>query len=131
MIFLLMEWQYLNFKETGKAVERNVSPLFFIHFSEKRTEGVRMEKGQGIFLLLGVCVMVLMIAGWQKRAAILKNFLLRLVLGTAVILAVNYGLREAGIHLAVGLNLFSLLSAGTLGLPGVAMLYGIAWCGVL
>ena len=78
--------------------------------------------------LAGACLIILLIAGWQKKKAIIMNFILRLVVGTALILTVNYFLAEAKIDVVVGLNAFSLAAAGTLGLPGVAMLYGIAGC---
>ncbi|MEE0420169.1 MAG: pro-sigmaK processing inhibitor BofA family protein [Lachnospiraceae bacterium] len=87
-----------------------------------------MEMGQGIVWMAGACGIVLLIAGWQKKKEILMNFVLRLVVGVALILVINYGLAQAGVDVAVGLNPFSLMAAGTLGVPGVAMLYGIAGC---
>lgn len=90
-----------------------------------------MEMGQGILCLAGVCAFILLVAGWQKRMAVLRNFILRLVLGIAVIFTVNGILAKTGVHVAVGMNPVSLLAAGTLGLPGVAMLYGIAGCRLL
>ena len=96
---------------------------------ERGKMGLEME--QGILCLAGACALVLLIVGWQKKTEVLRNFLLRLVTGTALIFAVNFLLAEAGIEVHVGFNPFSLLSAGTLGVPGVAMLYGIAGCRLL
>lgn len=90
-----------------------------------------MEIGQGMICLAGVCAFILLIAGWQKRMAVLKNFFLRLVTGMAVIFAGNIILAKTGIDVSVGMNPISILTAGTLGLPGVAMLYGIAGCRLL
>ena len=90
-----------------------------------------MEIGQGILCLAGVCAFVLLVAGWQKRRAVLKNFFLRLAAGMAVIFAVNIILAKTGIDVSVGMNPISIFTAGTLGLPGVAMLYGIAGCRLL
>ena len=89
-----------------------------------------MDMNQGILCLASACAIVLMIVGWQKRIDVMRNFLMRLVTGTAAIVAVNFLLSGAGLNVTVGLNLFSLMSAGLLGMPGVAMLYGIAGCGL-
>lgn len=86
-----------------------------------------MEMGQGILCLAVVCAFILLIAGWQKRMTVLKNFFLRLVTGVAVIFAANVILGKMGADVSVGLNPVSMLTAGTLGLPGVAVLYGISF----
>lgn len=90
-----------------------------------------MEMGQGMIYLAGVCALILLIAGWQKRMVVLRNFFLRLVIGMAVIFAVNVILEKTGIDVSVGMNPISVFTAGALGLPGVAMLYGIAGCSLL
>jgi len=90
-----------------------------------------MEMGQGILCLAGVCAFILLVAGWQKRAAVLKNFVLRSVTGIVVIFIMNVILEKTGVQVAVGVNPVSLLAAGILGLPGVAVLYGIAGCSLL
>lgn len=87
-----------------------------------------MTAEQGVIWLAAACGIVLFIAGWQKKKEILKNFILRLVVGVLLITGVNYSLAQAGIGVEVGLNPVSLVAAGTLGIPGVAMLYGIAGC---
>jgi len=87
-----------------------------------------MELGQGIIWMIVACVLVLFIAGWRKKKEILLNFAIRLVMGIALILVINQILAKANIDITVGLNPVSLLTAGTLGVPGVALLYGIAGC---
>lgn len=86
-----------------------------------------MEMGQGILCLAGVCAFILLVAGWEKRAEVFKNFILRSVAGIAVIFIMNVILEKMGVDVSVGLNPVSMLTAGTLGLPGVAMLYGISF----
>ena len=56
------------------------------------------------------------------------TFMLRVILGAAAILIVNQLLGKAGIELCVGMNPLSLVTTGILGLPGIALLYGIAGC---
>lgn len=61
----------------------------------------------------------------EKGIEIIVNFIVRAVLGVAVIFFVNQFLDSQKIPVAVGLNLLSFLTSGILGLPGVALLYGI------
>lgn len=61
----------------------------------------------------------------EKGTEIVVNFIVRAVLGTAVIFFVNQFLDSQKIPVAVGLNLITFLTSGILGLPGVALLYGI------
>lgn len=79
-------------------------------------------------LMAGVCALVLLIAMLKRRAQILLNFLVRMVLGVVCITFVNELLASQGIALAVGINPLSLLTSGTLGFSGVALLYGILVC---
>lgn len=55
----------------------------------------------------------------------MKKFLLRAILGTLLVFCVNSALTYQGISLHVGINGITFLTSGTLGLPGVALLYGI------
>lgn len=61
----------------------------------------------------------------EKGIEIVVNFIVRAVLGTAVIFFVNQFLDSQKIPVAVGVNLITFLTSGILGLPGVALLYGI------
>lgn len=56
------------------------------------------------------------------------TFMIRVILGAAAILILNRVLGKAGIDLWVGMNPLSFVTAGILGIPGVALLYGIAGC---
>ncbi len=61
----------------------------------------------------------------EKGTEIIVNFIVRAVLGAAVIFFVNQFLESQKIPVAVGLNPLTLLTGGILGIPGVALLYGI------
>lgn len=60
-----------------------------------------------------------------------KKFVMRAILGLGVIYMVNHVLESNGISVSVGLNLCSLLVTGTLGIPGVGLLYGILFYQIL
>jgi len=67
----------------------------------------------------------------KKKAQFFLNFLLRAGVGAAMIMWVNSVLLKQGIILSVGLNLWSLLTSGSLGIPGVALLFAISALGNL
>ena len=62
----------------------------------------------------------------EKRPGFIVNFFVRACVGVCMIFFVNEFLAYRGINVAVGMNLFSFLTSGTLGIPGVALLYGIS-----
>ena len=62
----------------------------------------------------------------EKRPGIIVNFFVRAFVGVCMIFFVNEFLAYQGINVAVGMNFFSFLPSGTLGIPGVALLYGIS-----
>ena len=72
------------------------------------------------WIIAGSCVLVLGIMILKNR-----NFLVRAVLGACAIACVNKWLAQQGIMLAVGINPVTLLTTGSLGFSGVALLYGI------
>lgn len=84
-----------------------------------------MSEKTGIFVMASICVLVLFILVLKQRAQFALNFLVRLVMGTIVILFLNDLLEKQGLPLNVGLNAITLLTTGSLGFPGVALLYGI------
>lgn len=61
----------------------------------------------------------------EPKTSFLINFIVRAVVGMGLIFFVNQYLEYRGISLRVGLNGISFLTSGILGVPGVAMLYGI------
>ena len=77
-------------------------------------------------VLAGVCGLVLLILIMKKKAQFFLNFLLRAGVGAAMIVWVNSILIQQGFAVSVGLNLWSLLTSGSLGIPGVALLFAIS-----
>ncbi|MCI8582687.1 MAG: Pro-sigmaK processing inhibitor BofA [Dorea sp.] len=67
----------------------------------------------------------------EGRPGIIVNFLVRALIGMALIFFVNEFLSSRGINAAVGLNAVTFLTSGTLGIPGVALLYGIVFYRIL
>lgn len=61
----------------------------------------------------------------NKLTSFLVNFFVRAVIGMAAVFFINQYVipNQAGWH--VGLNMVSFLTAGSLGIPGVCLLYGI------
>ena len=67
--------------------------------------GSRMEKGTGMLLIAGACVLVLLIGSIKNRMEWMLNFGIRTVMGGIAI---------------------SLLTSGTLGFSGVSLLYAVS-----
>lgn len=63
----------------------------------------------------------------EWRVKIVVGFLIRAILGMTVIFFVNGFLDGQGIQACVGMNPVTFLTSGTLGFPGVALLYGITF----
>lgn len=63
----------------------------------------------------------------EKRFPWVVNFLIRAVVGTAMIFFINEFLAMQNIDVSVGLNPITVVTSGTLGTPGVALLYGITF----
>lgn len=55
----------------------------------------------------------------------MKKFLIRSITGMVLIYGINQFLMTEGITLSVGINIWTFLTTGFLGIPGVALLYGI------
>ena len=61
----------------------------------------------------------------KEKNSFLVKFMIRAICGFAIIFFANQFFVHRGIDLKVGFNAVSLVASGALGLPGVAMLYGI------
>ena len=59
------------------------------------------------------------------------NFLIRAVVGMALIFFINRYVIPDDSSINVGLNAVSFLTSGSLGIPGVGLLYGILWYQIL
>ncbi len=88
----------------------------------------KMNESWAVGIIIGMCVLVLAMGALKQRAEWLLNFLLRAVFGALAIFVCNFWLASRGISQGVGINLWTLLTSGTLGIPGVVLLYGIHFC---
>lgn len=69
---------------------------------------------------------------WEsRRPPMIANFIVRAVLGMGIIFTVNEFLDYRNIPISVGINVLSFLTSGTLGIPGIVLLYGIMFYQIL
>ncbi len=61
----------------------------------------------------------------KKFVSAIINFLIRAAIGMALIFFINEYVIPPDSSINVGLNAVSFLTSGTLGIPGVGLLYGI------
>ncbi|MEF9945319.1 MAG: pro-sigmaK processing inhibitor BofA family protein [Lachnospiraceae bacterium] len=61
----------------------------------------------------------------KRQSHFILNFIVRVIMGCGIIFFVNQFLSYQGISAAVGFNGYTVLTSGILGIPGVALLYGI------
>ncbi len=85
-----------------------------------------MDKTMSMQVLAGMCIVVLAILFLKSKMRSFLTFLLRTGIGAVSILVVNELLVRQGIGVSVGLNIITLLTSGTLGFPGVALLFAIS-----
>lgn len=67
----------------------------------------------------------------NKAVSAVINFFIRAVVGMALIFFINQYVLPDDSSINVGLNAVSFLTSGSLGIPGVGLLYGIMWYQVL
>lgn len=84
-----------------------------------------METYTGVFLIIGILVLVLFIGVMKNKAEWIINFVLRGILGMMSIYFLNLLLADLMPGMELGYNPITFLTTGILGFPGVAMLYGI------
>jgi len=58
---------------------------------------------------------------------LILNFFVRMIVGVTLIFFINQFLASKDIALSVGINLVTAVTSGTLGVPGVCLLYGIVF----
>lgn len=78
----------------------------------------------GIAIVI-ICVFILFIGVLKQKAQFIFDFAMRGILGVVGIHFVNEFLKMQGFDVMVGINLISFLTVGTLGISGLALLYGI------
>ena len=84
-----------------------------------------MNTYTGGFLILGILVLVLLIGAMKSRTEWMVNFVLRGVMGMMMVYFFNFVLADMMPDLRIGYNFITFLASGFLGIPGVALLYGI------
>lgn len=90
-----------------------------------------MDKQTVIFIMVGICVLVLLIGILKRKAAILLNVIVRIIVGCVGIILFNDFLHQQGIPVAAGLNPLNILTVGSLGTGGFALIYGILFYNLL
>lgn len=78
-----------------------------------------------VLAVAGVCALVLIIGIMRRRAELILNFFVRMVVGLVGVYLVNFLLAQKGIDLSVGINAVSALTLGSLGFGGFLLLYGV------
>lgn len=84
-----------------------------------------MDTYAGVFLILGILVLVLLIGAMKSRTEWLINFVLRGIMGMMIAYFINFVLVDMMPDMRIGYNFITFLTSGFLGIPGVALLYGI------
>ncbi|MCH5249783.1 MAG: pro-sigmaK processing inhibitor BofA family protein [Lachnospiraceae bacterium] len=90
-----------------------------------------MDRSGAVAAIIFVCVLVLLIGAFGKKAEWIINFVLRAVMGTIGIYFLNNFLIVRDISVSVGINPITVLTSGILGFPGLVVLYGINFFKVL
>ena len=63
----------------------------------------------------------------NKALSAVVKFFVRAVVGMALIFFINQYVLPPDSSINVGMNAVSFLTSGSLGIPGVGLLYGIMW----
>lgn len=88
---------------------------------------VSMDRETGMLFLIFICGVVLVIVLFKSKIEFLINMVLRMMMGTIGVYFVNSILVSQGMELGIGINAITLLTLGTLGLPGFLLLYGMVF----
>ncbi len=84
-----------------------------------------MQSEHFIMLIIGILALSVLVIVLGKPLKALFMLCIRSAIGTAAIFAADFLLSPAG--LAVGINAFTALVTGLLGIPGFITLYVLAW----
>lgn len=84
-----------------------------------------MDNITGGAVIVLMCIIVLCVVALKKKAEFLLNFMLRGITGVISIFVINEVLAAHNFSTMVGINFWTALTSAMLGLPGVALLYGI------
>jgi inhibitor of the pro-sigma K processing machinery len=84
-----------------------------------------MDISTSVWILIGVCILILLIGALKAKMESIINFVLRTASGALAIYLINFFLQRQEIDASVGMGVTSLLTSGFLGFPGLILLYGI------
>ncbi len=90
-----------------------------------------MDNGMVVLIMTGICALVLLIGLLKRKAEILLNVLVRTIVGCVAIIFLNDFLQKQGIPVSAGLNPLNILTIGSLGAGGFALIYGILFYSLL
>ena len=94
-------------------------------YVKNKFAGVYMEEKNVFIIMIGICGLVLLIGLLKQKAAIVLNIVVRTIVGCVGIILLNDFLQKQGIPVSAGLNQLNLLTIGSLGTSGFALIYGI------
>lgn len=84
-----------------------------------------MSDYTGVLWIVGILGIVLLMGIIKSRAEWVINFVLRGIMGMLGIYFINMLTVSQASGAAVGYNLLTFLVSGVLGIPGIALMYGI------
>lgn len=84
-----------------------------------------MEQAESAFIIIGMLFIVIFIGAVRRKTECVINFVLRMVFGMVFIYFANQAFRYLGMNITVAVNPVSILTSGFLGVPGIAVLYGV------
>lgn len=84
-----------------------------------------MDRGIVVIIMVSICALVLLIGQLKRKAAVVLNIIVRTIVGCVGIIILNDFLQKQGIPVAAGLNPLNILTVGSLGAGGFALIYGI------
>ncbi len=87
-----------------------------------------MEKEGWAIMGVIIIAVILLFFALKKQSEWLLNFILRGIMSTIFIYAVNQILLWQNLSCEVGINPYTVLTGATFGAPGVILLYGIRLC---
>lgn len=90
-----------------------------------------MEQKSVFLIMTGICALVLLIGMLKRRAAIVLNIIVRIIVGCVAMIFLNDFLQKQGIPVSAGINPLNLLTLGSLGTGGFALIYGILFYSLL
>ena len=86
-----------------------------------------MEKYYGVAAIAVICVLILFMGAMKQKAEALTTFVLRSFAGAVGICFVNEILKNQGISAVPGVNPVTVLTIGSLGISGFALIYAIVF----